>query len=102
MHSFKLADPNTWKSKEKTLGGDKLILVAIQKSRRTLRKGRTKYIYHRESTKQVYYNRSKNGVVFLPMARLEKNMMRNYETFVDKPLSQNQKDWLVRNDYNLL
>lgn len=102
MHSFKLADPETWKSLPKTLGGDEVILVAIQKSRRILRKGKTKYIYHRRNTKQIYWNRSENSILFLPMARLETNMKRYYDAFVDLPLTPKQEKWLSRNDYELL
>ena len=102
MHSFKLADPESYKSSQRTLGGNKVILVAVQKSRRRLRKGKTKYIWHRENTNQVYWNRRMTSIVFLPMARLEKNMKKNYETFVNKPTTQKQKEWLSLSDYELV
>jgi len=94
-----IADRSTWKNTVKTVGGDTMNIVAIQESRRTLRKGKTKYIYHRENSNEIYYNQSQNGVFFSPMAMTITNMKKYHDVFVTPPLTDEEKKWFDRNDY---
>ena len=100
---FKRADPQTNKNtKNHTINGQPIRLVAIQDSRRTYRKGRVKYVYQMGDGNLMYWNRSRNGVMFFPMARLTTNMQRYYEIFVGGALTDKEAAWLERNDYVLV
>ena len=94
MYFSKVADRQTFGSPVKTIGSKAMILVAIKTSRRTLRKGKTQYIYSMEGTKGVYYNESKNGVLFVPMAIHESNMRRHYDLYCVEPLTRAELQYL--------
>ena len=94
MYFSKIADRDTFASALKTIGGKAMILVATKTSRRTLRKGKTQYIYSMENTKGIYYNESKNGVLFVPMARMESNMRKHYDLYCVDPLSRAEREYL--------
>ncbi len=96
--SFVIADRSSRTSPIKTAGGDRLLLVAVQKSRRTLRRGKTKYIYMREGTREIYWNRAQNGIVFRPMGYDARTMGLYYDAFVGTP-TQAEREWMSRNDY---
>ena len=55
-----------------------------------------------EGSGLVYWNRSRNGIVFYPMARTAENMVRYYDVFVKPPLTEKEKAWLKRDKYTLL
>ncbi len=86
----------------KTINGNRVILVAIQESRRTKRRKRTNYIYHIESTNIIVYNRSRNGMLFMRMAIRPQNISRYHDIFVKIPLTLKEKEWLERYDYHLV
>jgi len=94
MYFSKIADRDTYDSPIKTVNRKQMILVATKTSRRTLRKGKTQYIYSMEGTKGVYYNESKNGVLFVPMARRESNMRRHYDLYCVDPLTRAERQYL--------
>ena len=71
MYFSKVADRQTFASSIKKVGGKEMILVAIKTSRRILRRGKTQYIYLMNGTKGIYYNESKNSVLFVPMSSHE-------------------------------
>ena len=102
MISFAMADRDTWKSKVKRVDGDVLRLVAVQKSRRTRRKGRTKYVFSRVGTNHIMWNRSRNGVMFMPFANNDVTMKKYHEVFVEDPVTPQEKTWLARYDYELV
>ena len=79
MYYSKVADRETFAAPVKKVEGKAMILVATKTSRRTMRKRKTQYIYSMEGTKGIYYNESKNGVLFVPMARREHNMKKHYD-----------------------
>ena len=99
--SFILADRDTWSKSTKTAGGDDMVLVATQASRRA-RGGRTTYVFWRRNTCNVYYTQSRNGVVFRPMARDEADMDRYMGAFVRAPLTSAERAWLVQNNYEMV
>ena len=94
MYFSKVADRDTYTSPIKRVNGQQMILVATKTSRRTLRKGKIQYIYSMEGTKGVYYNESKNGVLFVPMARHESNMRRHYDLYCVNPLTRAEREYL--------
>jgi len=94
IYSSKLADRSTFALPVKTIKGKSMILVATKTSRRILRKGKTQYIYSMEDTKGIYYNQSKNGVVFVPMARHESNMRRHHSLYCQRPLNRAELEYL--------
>ena len=94
MYFSKIADRETFSSPIKRVGDKAMILVATKTSRRILRKGKTQYIYSMEDTKGIYYNESKNGVLFVPMARHESNMKRHYDLYCVEPLSRAELEYL--------
>lgn len=94
MYFSKVADRQTFASPIKTVGGKTMILVATKTSRRTLRKGKTQYLYSMDGTKGIYYNESKNGVLFVPMARHESNMRRHYDLYCVDPLNRAELEYL--------
>ena len=94
MYFSKIADRQTFASPVKTIGGKAMILVATKTSRRTLRKGKTQYIYSMDGTKGIYYNEAKNGVMFVPMARHEINMRKHYDLYCITPLTPAEQKYL--------
>lgn len=94
MYFSKIADHNTYGSHVKTISGKAMILVAIKTSRRKLRKGKTQYIYSMDGTKGIYYNESKDGVLFVPMARRESNMKRHFDLYCVEPLNRAEREYL--------
>ena len=94
MYFSKVADRETFASHVKTINGKPMILVATKTSRRTLRKGKTQYIYSMEGTKGIYYNESKNGILFVPMARHESNMRKHYDLYCVDPLNKAEREYL--------
>lgn len=100
-------DPNSMmfrvdsRSDPKTINGNFVRLVAIQKSRRTRRKGRINYIWHIENTNIIVFNKSRNGIYFMRMAIRPQNISRYYDVFVRLPLTEKEKEWLARYDYQL-
>lgn len=94
MYFSKVADRDTYTSPIKRVNGKQMILVATKTSRRTLRKGKTQYIYFMEGTKGIYYNESKNGVLFVPMARHDTNMRKHYDLYCEDPLTNAERQYL--------
>jgi len=94
IYSSKIADRETYSSPIKKVGGKVMVLVATKTSRRTLRKGKTQYIYSMEGTKGIYYNEAKNGVLFVPMARHESNMRKHYDLYCEEPLTRAEREYL--------
>lgn len=95
------ADRNTDNSVIRTIGGKRVILVAVQQSRRTKKK-RTNWIYHIEGTNIIVFNRSREGIYFMRMALRTANINRYYNVFVNHPLTENEMVWLQRYDYVLI
>ena len=96
--TFALADRDTWRRPQKTVGGEPMILIATQQSRRR-RGGRTKYVFWRRGSQDLYYTQARDGVVFIPLARTDSDMERYYQAFVAAPLTGPEDAWLKRNDY---
>lgn len=94
MYYSRVADRDTFASIIKKIDGKSMILVATKTSRRTLRKGKTQYIYSMDGTKGIYYNESKNGVLFVPMARHESNMRKHYDLYCVDPLNRAEREYL--------
>ena len=99
MYFAKVADRQTFGSPVKTIGGKAMILVATKTSRRTLRKGKTQYLYLMEGTKGIYYNESKGGVMFVPMARHESNMRLHYSLYCEEPLTRREREYLGKHPH---
>ena len=99
--TFALADRDTWRRPQKTVGGEPMILIATQQSRRR-RGGRTKYVFWLRGSSRVYYTQSRGGVVFQPMGRTDEEMRRYAEAFVVSPLTSQEAAWLARNDYEMI
>jgi len=93
MYFSKIADSHSFALPIKTITYQSMILVATKTSRRKLRK-KTQYIYLRDGTKEIYYNESEKGVLFVPMARHESNMKKHYELYCVKPLTSAEKQYL--------
>ena len=94
MYFSKIADRDTYNSLIKKVNGNPMLLVATKTSRRKLRRGKTQYIYSMNGTKGIYYNESKNGVLFVPMARHERNMRRHYDLYCVEPLNRAELEYL--------
>ena len=94
MYFSKVADRETFASPVKKVDGKAMILVATKTSRRTLRKGKTQYLYLMDGTKGIYYNQAKGGVVFVPMARHESNMRKHYDLYCIEPLTRAELEYL--------
>ncbi len=94
LYFSKVADRETFSSPVKKIDGKSMILVAVKTSRRTWRKGKTQYIYVREGTKSIFYNESKNGVMFVPMARRESNMRKHFDLYCTEPLTRQEREYL--------
>jgi len=97
-----LADRDTWRSETKTILGDTVRLVAVQKSRRRFRKKRTNYVYHIVGTTEIVYNRSRYGVYFMSIAYRPQNKKNFFDVFVNPPLTEKEIEWLKRYDYRLV
>ena len=102
MYGNVIADRSTWNNNTKTVGGNNMILIATQKSRRTLRKGKTKYIYLRQGSGKIYYNQSKGGVYYSPIAVNAIDMKKYLDVFINPPLTTPEKEWLNLNDYEMV
>lgn len=94
MYFSKIADRDTRYSFTKKIDGKAMILVATKTSRRLLRKEKIQYIYSMDGTKGIYYNESKNGVLFVPMARYEYNMRKHHDLYCVNPLSRTELEYL--------
>jgi len=94
MYFSKVADRQTFASPIKKVDGKAMILVATKTSRRTLRKGKTQYLYLMDGTKGIYYNQAKGSVLFVPMARHESNMKRHYDLYCVDPLTRAEREYL--------
>lgn len=94
MYFSKIADRNTFAEIIKKIDGKEMILVATKTSRRTARKGKTQYIYSMNGTKGIFYNESKDGVVFVPMARRDSNMKKHFDLYCVEPLSTAENQYL--------
>ena len=94
IYFSKIADRETYSSFIKKVDGKVMILVATKTSRRTLRTGKTQYIYFMEGTKGIYYNESRDGVLFVPMARHESNMRKHYDLYCEEPLTRAELEYL--------
>lgn len=94
MYFSKIADRETFTSTIKKIDGKSMIQVATKTSRRTLRKGKTQYLYLMEGTKGIYYNESFDGVLFVPMARHESNMRKHYDLYCVDPLTPAELEYL--------
>ncbi len=94
MYFSKVADRDTYTSPIKRVNGKAMILVGTKTSRRITRKGKTQYIYFMEGTKGIYYNESKYGVLFVPMARRDSNMKKHYDLYCVEPLSRAEREYL--------
>ena len=94
MYYSKVADKVSWNFPTRTVDGMTMALVGIKTSRRRLRRGKTEYNYHMVGTKAIYYNNSKNGVLFVPMARKESDMKKYYDLYCVKPLTVKEQEYL--------
>jgi len=94
MYSSVIADRETYHLPIKTVKGKAMILVATKTSRRTVRKGKTEYIYSMDGTKGIYYNQSKGGVMFSPLAKHEYNMRKHYALYCEDPLTRAEREYL--------
>lgn len=101
MMSFLMAD-KPWDKEIKTVGGKAMVLVAIQENRRVKGKKKTIYIYNCNGTEHIYYTTARNGVVFRPIVNDLHDMKRQYEIFVEEPLTRKEHEWLALNDYQLV
>ncbi len=96
-----LADRETRHSENKTILGNAVRLVAIQKSRR-FKKKRTVYVYHIVGTTEIIYNRSRYGIFFMSIAIRPQNKKNFFDVFVEPPLTEKEQKWLDRYDYELI
>ncbi len=88
------ADYSSYNSSIKSTSGKAMILVGTKTSRRVLRKGKTEYYYNLEGTNEIYYNQSKGGVWFSPVAFRVSGMKKFYELFCVEPLTGKEQEWL--------
>lgn len=75
--------------------------VATQESRRTKRK-KTIYVYNIENTNIIVFNRGLTRNFFMKIAYRPQNMKNFFDTFVNPPQTEPEKDWLKRYDYVLV
>jgi len=94
MYFSKIADRETYSLPVKKVGGRSMILVATKTSRRTMRNGKTQYLYLMDGTTGIYYNESKNSVLFVPMARRNSNMEKHYDLYCVEPLTRAEREYL--------
>ena len=94
-----VADRETHRLENKTVLGNPVRLVAIQKSRR---RKRTIYVYNIVGTTEIIYNRSRHGIFFMSIAIRPQNKKNFFDVFVEPPLTDKEKDWLARYDYELV
>lgn len=94
------ADRNSRQQITKTIDGKIVKHVATQESRRTKRK-RTVYVYNITGTNIIVFNRGLTRNFFLKIAYRPINMQNFFNTFVNPPLTNAEKDWLARYNYVL-
>jgi len=97
-----MADRETRWNENKTISGNAVRLVAIQKSRRLKRRKRTNYVYHIVGTTEIIYNRSRYGIFFMSIAIRPQNKKNFFDVFVEPPLTKKEQEWLDRYDYVLV
>lgn len=97
-----LADRATRHNQSKTILGNVVRLVAIQKSRRLRRRKRTVYVYHIVGTTEIIYNRSRHGIYFMSIAIRPQNKKNFFDVFVEPPLTEKEQKWLELYDYVLV
>ncbi len=95
------ADKSTRQQMIKTVGGLIVKHIATQESRRTKRK-KTIYVYHIEGTNNIVFNRGLTKNFFMKIAYRPQNMQNFYNTFVNPPQTNVEKDWLTRYNYVLV
>ena len=95
------ADRETRHQEVKKIDGQIVKHVATQESRRTRRK-RTVYVYNIEGTNIIVFNRGLHRNFFLKIAYRPQNMQNFFNTFVNPPLTDAEKDWLARYNYVLV
>jgi len=95
MYKSIIADKETWNLPIKTVDGKQLILVGTKTSRRTLRKGKKEYYYNLEGTNRIYYNQSKNGVWYSPVALYSYTMKKYYDLYCVSPLTRSEREYLT-------
>ena len=100
-HSFKIADRGTHLATTKSVDGKRMLLIASQVNRRTLRSGKPSYIYHQEGTKNIYYNHGLHQAHYIPMGFNDDEMLKFYIVFVLQPQHPTNAAWLSRNDFTL-
>ena len=94
MYKALRADKDTWYSPLRTVNSKTMILRGIKPSRRILKKGKTEYYYNLEGTEGMYYNQSKNGVWFCPMALHSYTMKKYYDLYCVSPLTRSEREYL--------
>ncbi|KKN76239.1 hypothetical protein LCGC14_0372650 [marine sediment metagenome] len=97
-----IADRETRRLENKTIAGNAVRLVAIQKSRRLKKRKRTNYVYHIVGTTEIIYNRSRHGIFFMSLAVRPQNKKNFFDVFVEPPLTEKEQEWLERYDYKLV
>ena len=99
-YNYKIADSHAYAvGVSKTINGRQMIKIAHQQNPRLIAKKRTNYIYQLDGTLDIYYNRSRNGVVFIPIGYDASEMSRYVDIFIRPPLTQAEAEWLERNHY---
>lgn len=78
-----------------TVNGNPVNLVAIRYSKRTLRKGKTQYIY--EINDHIYYNENKNHAWFSEFSKNNRRAYRRFTTPTDR-----DREYLKLNGYVLI
>ena len=96
---FKRADRDSMSLPVKTVNGKYMVKIAEQRSPRLLRQSRVNHIYYLEGTQEIYYNRSRDGIIFIPMG-FDSNQMKKYtDVFVTPPLTDKEKQWMATYSY---
>ena len=95
------ADKNTRRQTTKKIDGNVIKHVATQESRRTKRK-KTISVYNIIGTNNIVFNRGLTRNFFMKIAYRPQNMQNFYNTFVNPPLTNAEKDWLARYNYVLV
>lgn len=95
------ADSSTRQGILKTIGGLIVRHIATQESRRTKKK-KTIYVYNIADTNIIVFNRGLTKNFFMKIAYRPQNMQNFFNTFVNLPLTNAEKDWLARYNYVLI
>ena len=95
------ADIGTRNQSVKRIDGLLVKHVATQESRRTKRK-KTIYVYNIESTNIIVFNRGLTRNFFMKIAYRPQNMQNFFNTFVNPPQTEPEKNWLTRYNYVLV